>query len=188
MMNLRLNFLPENEIKKIKIISLIYWLKNFFINLFFILIIYNIFLLLLSIVLMEQQNLLSQRSLEISQGHTHINKEIEEINKQLISLNKAGGNFGLLTPRFWTIISSTPINIYLKNLNLSLDQNTKITLNGIAKDRDSLLKFEDTLQSISWVENVMLPTSQLLQKENIAFSIELTTKPPSSTEYPLLIE
>ncbi len=183
MMMLNLNFLPENFRKGLKLTAWIAWFKNIMRSALIVLLAFNVFLLLIYVVLSEQASLLVKRSEELSQSYSFYNQEVEGINEKINTVNQAGSNFGLLTPRFWTIISTVPGNIQLKNLGLSLEQSNRLTLSGVAESREALLEYEQTLKKINWVEDTLLPTSQLLQKENINFSIELKTKTPSPEEY-----
>lgn len=182
-MMLNLNFLPQKLYRNLKLYALLAWVKSVLRSSIIILFAFDTFLLLIYFVLSEQTAMLEKRADELNQSYTYYNQRVEMINRHIAAVNQAGSNYGLLTPRFWSIISTLPGNIQLKNLNLSLEQNNRVVLNGIAESREALLQYEQILGKISWVEKVYLPTSQLLQKDNINFSIEISAKPPTPDEY-----
>lgn len=148
-----------------------------------ILTVFVAFLTLMYFVLVEQADMLSRRSHEIGQSYTYYNQEVGAINKNIDMVTAAGRDFGLLTPRFWTIVNSLPGDIQLKSVSLTMENAKTLTIGGVAKSRDALLNYEKVLQKLPWVTKTMLPTSQLLQKTDINFLIDISTKPPSAEEY-----
>lgn len=182
-MVLNLDLLPKDYQSQIKSMAQLAWVKSVLRCLVTGLTIYNAFLGLLYFVISEQAGILQKRASEISQGYSFYNQEVETISQKTDKVNRAGSDYGTLTPRFWLLLEELPDNIKLKNLSLSLENNRKILLAGVATNRQALLDFEQTLLKIPWVEETALPKSQLLPKEDINFTIDVTVNPPAINEY-----
>lgn len=169
-MILNLNLMSQNKKRELLILTRINLIKKFFIYSFYILFVFFSFLLIFYYNLDQQLISLSQNRSLINNSFAEYNQEVKELNKDIININVAGEHYQELTPKFFELIESAPQNIRLTSLSLSLDKKA-IFLPGIAKDRDSLLAYEELLKKISWIKNVEIPKSQLLQKENIIFNI-----------------
>lgn len=183
MMVLNLNFLPKEKYNDIKTIMSLGWINNVLRCAAVIQVIFIAFLALMYLVLAEQADMLARRSHEIGQSYTYYNQEVGAINKQIDMVTVAGRNFGLLTPRFWAIVNSLPGDIQLKNISLTMENPKSMAIGGVAKSRDALLNYERELKKLPWVTKTVLPTSQLLQKTDINFVIEIDTNPPAQEEY-----
>jgi len=179
-MNLNLNFLPQKNRRDIITVSWLGLALNVIRSTVFALIIFDAFLVLLWYAIDEQNAVLTRQSNESVGNSAFYGQEIAYINKKISALSQAGSSFGMLTPRFYTIIDNLPADIKLRNLNVGLDQSASMMLAGTAKTRDSMIAYAEELQKISWIESVVLPKSLLLQKENIDFNLEITLKPIST--------
>ena len=51
-----------------------------------------------------------------------------------------------------------------------------LVITGTALTRSALLRYQDTLNGISWITQVETPASQLFQKENINFEFRAKLK------------
>jgi Fimbrial assembly protein (PilN) len=183
MMVLNLNFLPKEKFNDIKTMMSLGWINNVLRCGAVLLVIFAAFLTLIYFVLTEQADMLARRSHEISQSYTYYNQEVGVINKNIDMVSTAGRDFGLLTPRFWAIADSLPGDIQLKSIALTIENANTMAISGVAKSRDALIYYEKELQKLPWVTKTVLPTSQLLQKTDINFVIEISTTPPSPEEY-----
>jgi hypothetical protein len=177
MMNLNLNFLPQKNHRDIKIVSWLGLTLNILRSAAFALVIFDAFLFLLWFALSEQNGVLTRQSNESIGNSAVYGQEIEYINKKIGILSQAGSNFGALTPRFYEIMNNLPADIKLKNISIGLDDTTSMIFAGTAKTRDALIAYAEELRKISWVSSVALPTSLLLQKDNIDFSLDIALKP-----------
>jgi hypothetical protein len=182
MMNLNLNFLPQKNRRDIITMSWLGLALNVLRSTIFAFIIFDAFLTLLWLAIDEQNAVLTRQSNESVGNSAFYGQEIEYINKKISAMSQAGGDFGVLTPRFYEVIDNLPSDIKLKSLNVGLDQSTSMTLSGTAKTRDALIAYAEDLKEISWVETVVLPKSLLLQKENIDFNLDIALKPISATK------
>lgn len=181
-MNLNLNFLPQKNHRDIKIVSWLGLILNILRSAAFALIIFDAFLVLLWLALNEQNDVLTRQSNESIGNSAVYGQEIEYINKKISVLSQAGSNFGALTPRFYGIMDNLPADIKLKNISIGIDDSTSMIFAGTAKTRDALIAYAEELRKISWVASVDLPTSLLLQKDNIDFSLNIVLKPLGSVE------
>lgn len=173
MMTLNLNFLPEKEQKNIKTASLISWGVNVFKITLFLFILFNGFLFLINFLLSEQVSMLAKRSEEVNKNYFFYNQEVTNINEQLKHINMAATNYSILTPYLHELINTLPGEIQLKSIILDAKTGGISAISGIATDRNALLNYKEILENIDWITYFDLPTSQLIQKENINFNIIL---------------
>lgn len=171
-MILNLNLLPKNKKKELIILTRINLVKNFLNNSFYLLLIFLCFLTIFYYNLNQQLNNLNQSKSLVDNSFVEYNKEIRQLNQSIKNINVAGQNYQELTPKFLDLLQTVPSNIKISSFSLSLDKKA-LFLPGVAKDRDALLSYETLLKNISWIKNVDIPKSQLLQKENISFNIGL---------------
>ena len=170
MMILNLNLMPQIKKRELSLLTRINLIKNFFMQTFNLLLVFLCFLLIFYYNLDQQlENLNKSRSL-VNNSFVEYNKEIRALNKNISSINIAGQHYHELTPKFLQLVETVPENIKLSSVSLALDKKA-LFIPGIAKDRDALLNYGDTLRKIPWIKNVDIPKSQLLQKENISFNI-----------------
>ncbi|PIT88586.1 MAG: hypothetical protein COU29_02300 [Candidatus Magasanikbacteria bacterium CG10_big_fil_rev_8_21_14_0_10_36_32] len=181
MMILNLNLLSESRKKEICLFARLGVLKTLLIYAALILILLLLFLPLINLLLSEQLNNLVGNSSLIGSGHGTYNHRVLEINTKIKNINLAGGQFSLLTPRLLEIINTTPPDIQLKYITLNLTS-TELALPGTALTREALLNYEQILKKTTWVENIDLPKSQLLQKKDVPFQIKLKITLPKIEE------
>jgi len=172
-MILNLDFLPAKDKKNIKIVSLLSWGINVSKISLFLLILFNGFLFLINFLLNEQVSMLAKRSEEINKNYFFYNQEVAHINEQLKNINTAASNYSILTPYLHELISTLPGEVQLKSIVLDAKSGGTSAISGIATDRNALLNYKKTLENIDWINHFDLPTSQLIQKENINFNIVL---------------
>ncbi len=175
MMPIHLNFLKDEDRRVVKTVAFAAWIRNVMRCLFIILIIFDGFLGLIYFLFFDQVKIINQLSMDSGQRYAFYNEEIRKINDRAEQLNLAGKNFGLLTSRFWSIINSVPQDIKITGITLDIND-FSINIPGTAKTRDALIAYEARLAALPWVEKTYLPTSQLLQKNDVTFQIQLTIK------------
>lgn len=176
-MTLNLNFLPDRDKKNLITTTRLCWCVNVLKITLFLIFIFNGFVFLINFLLAEQISMLNKRNDEVSKNYFFYNQEVNNINEQLSRIIKATHNYSIITPRLSEIINTLPNEIQLKNLVLSLEKSDQILISGIAKNRETLLNYKNILEKISWVNSTELPTSQLMQKENINFNMVLNVEP-----------
>ena len=175
MMILNLNLMPKTKKRELLILTRINLIKNFFMQAFNLLFIFLCFLLIFYYNLNQQLDSLNKSRSLVNNSFLEYNKEIVNLNKNIEDINIAGEHYQELTPNFLELLKSTPANIKLSSISMDLDKKA-LFLPGVAKNREALLSFEESLEKISWIKNVDIPKSQLLQKENISFNIGIEVK------------
>lgn len=101
----------------------------------------------------------------------HERNEITQLNKTLKRVKSIQDEY---IP--WTIIItqlSTRINQDIAISRLEIHNDGRMTLNGIAKTRESLLRLQEDLQKSGYVEPFDLPYDILFERENIPFTLSL---------------
>ena len=127
------------------------------------------------IILIDEFNSLAQNSIEIGRDYSTYNGEVRRVNKILRAVEESANGYFPLTPKILEIISTTPSHIKINTLDI--DRITKkITIYGTARTRADLLSYQDILKKIPWMVPTAMPTTQLLQKENINLEYKTTLK------------
>ncbi|MEK9152242.1 MAG: PilN domain-containing protein [Patescibacteria group bacterium] len=70
-----------------------------------------------------------------------------------------------------------PAGVHLETL--AVGAHSAITLSGTAETRDDLLTFEERLKSAPFLSKVESPLSNILQKKNVKFEIQVTYRVPA---------
>jgi Tfp pilus assembly protein PilN len=140
----------------------------------------EIFLILVSIMamaLLASQVMLEEHFSSLTSGASSIaneqgpaRRQIRLINKLLRDTNTVQKEFIPWSMRMVDIASSTPKEIVLTSVTFT-ESNKNVSLSGIAQTRESLLAYEQILETLSFMGNVETPLSGLTQKENITFTI-----------------
>lgn len=176
MMQIHLNFLHKNEQAEIKKAVILAWFRHVLSFILAAAIIFNGFLLLIFFIFKDQVQTVTRISSDSSQRYASYSEEVAKINEQAKQLSIAGESFSLLSQRFRLLANSVPSDIKITSLVLTLND-TMLTLPGTAKTREALIKYNDELAKLPWVEKTVLPKSQLLIKENVSFQIQIFLKP-----------
>lgn len=114
-------------------------------------------------------------------------KRIKEIEVSIAELNQSSAELlALIGENYdWTQVldvlnNTTPKEITLVNVSAipAVDNNTSITskwtisISGLSNNRESIIKFMESLRADSILQNVKLPVESLEDEENISFVIE----------------
>lgn len=175
-MPIHLNFLKTEDRQSVRTVAVLAWFRNVMRCLLITLIVFDGFLGLIFFLFHDQVKIINQLASDSGQRYAYYNEEIRKINDHVAQLNLAGKNFGLLTSRFWLIVDSVPQDIKISGIILDINDST-MNIPGVAKTRDALIAYEKRLAALPWVEKTNLPKSQLIQKEDVVFQIQLTIKP-----------
>lgn len=146
----------------------------------------------LSVILFGAKLILKQKLAEaqeqinlINSSQTTANNTISEVNRKIDLLSKAQKKFIPWSAILKAITDTIPAGITIDTLDLS-DSDTKVEIRGRANSRDALLLLEDNLKKASFASDVFLPLSNLLQRNDIDFSLTFTLDIPmvlTETEY-----
>lgn len=174
-MKIYLDLLPDNrkkEIRRKKTFRSILKGEALFLLpvVLFILILLNIYY----VIVLQRNSLVNENSLQQSQSKYQQLGIYQEEFKQVNSLSQALGKIqsGHLhwTNLFQNLSEATPDNIQISNLST---KNYTVFLVGKAKTRDDLLNFKNKLEESSCFQNINVPLSDLVVKDNVDFQIDL---------------
>lgn len=169
-MRLDINLLPDHKKNKLeKLINYIF-IKELLELILLICVFLAILFLLSTIAVQDQFNNLTQSALLINKDFSSQNQEIKNTNIAIKKLNLASANFNTIGDKLVNFIQTVPNDIIISSLEIDR-QNGTFIISGVAKTRDTLLTYQDNLKKIEWLKNVVAPTSQLFEKENISFEI-----------------
>lgn len=170
MLALHLNLLPPS--KKTKLQTLVHYL---FIKELLEIIIFTIAVLATAellgwLVLTESLRGLAESSLLVNGVLSKQNESVKQLNKVIKQVTKAGEGYSPITPKLLELISRMPNDIQLNTISIQRSDHT-VALSGIATTREALLRYQNAMDNIPWLEKIPAPTSQLLQKEHVQFEL-----------------
>ena len=107
----------------------------------------------------ELNNLIQKTKTEIDNYHTKTNQSIKEIKQR---------------DDYWVYLNQInlllPEKIYYSKIVMEAD---KISLEGMAKNRDDLVSFKEALEQIELFKEVEMPISNFTSQEDVSFKISL---------------
>lgn len=99
--------------------------------------------------------------------------KFSEINSKLSKISDVSSGQIYWSELFLKLNDTVPDDVEISGLST---KNFSVSLAGKAKTRDDLLLFKDNLSQEECFENVNLPLSNLVSKEDIVFQIDLEIK------------
>ena len=170
MLPTRLNLLSSRKRNHLQKMIFFQFTRNILEMTLFVLCISGIALLGGRSVLQNHFSDLTSQIAMTTNKYADTNKKIQEINKTLLTTEKIQKKYFLWTPIISEISSKIPNNIVITHLNV--DKKNKIaTFTGKAPTREDLLKLQEQLETLSFIDTIEIPISSLTEKENIPFSI-----------------
>jgi Tfp pilus assembly protein PilN len=175
-----LNLLPSQKKQEIQTIEIFSLLKNLIILILFITIIIAILLLLAKLSLQNffndvvDNNTLTTRNIKI------YNEDINDFNQKLNAVEKIQADYLRWSQIIIALTQLIPNNTVVTDLTINKE---KIVILGLAKNRQDLLNLKNNLENSDILKNVVIPLENLLQKENISFSIKADIKSESLKTY-----
>lgn len=100
-----------------------------------------------------------------------LNRDIRTINQALTRLAYITKDVDYWSPRITDIITHTPSGIRFNTLTIGEDD--KVTIQGVAQTRDDLAKFRDELGTSKQVARINLPLQYFVEQERVEFTIEI---------------
>ena len=89
--------------------------------------------------------------------------------------NKVQKEYKSITALIPDTTKAVPTGVVLNILQIN-PENKTIVLGGAADTRDNLLRLEENIKKIEWIQSTDLPLSQLIKKDKISFSLSATMK------------
>ncbi len=168
----RLNLLSPEKMKRLSFLSNFQFIKNILEFFLIIISVSGIVLLGGQLVLEDFSNELDITLNSLQGQHAGTNKQIRDINTTLTSIDKIQKEFEPISHLIPELAAVIPNEILLKTI--SIDNGSKIVLiGGYSPTRESLLGLQESLSTLSWIDGVEIPISQLTEKENINFSFQV---------------
>lgn len=177
-MKIFLDLLPKQrklEIRRKKIFRMILRTEFLFLlPLFiFIIVLFNIFYL----VSIDRKTLESAqqntRSQDKYQELSTYEEKFKQVNENSSLLLKLGAGHLHWTTVFEKLNSMLPNGVVISDFST---KNYKILLLGVSKNREVLLNFKSELEKDACFENINVPLSNLVVKENIDFQMDFSIK------------
>ena len=112
-----------------------------------------------------------------SDGADDAATEIQRLNAYLKRIDGITADAAAWSDRLAEFGRAVPAGIQLQNVSFS--PSSKINIIGLAAHRDDLLLLQERLARLSYVKEVSSPLSNLFQKKDVKFEINMTVKPPT---------
>lgn len=107
-----------------------------------------------------------------------INTEIAEVNRKIEILNSGRSEHLVVSEVVKKLMAIRPATIKISGIMYDPGVNERIMLTGVARDRESLASFIDTLHKDNTFNTVNLPISSYVKSKDIDFSIALERNVP----------
>jgi len=174
-----LSFLPQNN-RKVIIKEYLSRVFVVFLQFLSVSVVVLIFLFVPSAIFSKYKNKTVNNQLESIKAES-MNKNqdptelIKKINAMVSILFDDKSSTIPMTDMIEKIISLKNKNIQISNISISKNEkgSENITLSGVAKTRDDLTDFNNSLKSDGFFASVDLPISALIKNTNAQFSIKL---------------
>lgn len=175
-----INLLPKKEIKRLKLLKLHSFLFSSILLLsgFAVLV---IFLFLGSDLLLRRNlgRINQQLENKMQEGDApsflELKNKIDQLNQTLEQVARLQTNHIRLSPSLIELSRLVPPELSLTSLKI-YRQEGYAEIAGIAKRRDKLLEFQDSIEKSDFFEAVESPLSNLTSKENIEFQLRFKIK------------
>ncbi len=165
-----LNIISRELKKEINAKAIYVSFKNLLALIFIILIFYAIALLVCLLILQIHFTKTVKDTTLLVRRTENYTTEVRQINNLIINTETIQADFVA-----WSYLLEylqTLSNENIKISNIGVDKGEKaIALTGVAATRDSLLQLKETLEQSNYFSEINLPIKNLLERENINFSI-----------------
>ncbi len=177
-MKIKINLLPQNKKEEIARVSLFHAILGWELTILFIMSLVIVFLFGVDHLLKLNLQLVSESkdsAFSNAQYETvkYYENKFSEINSKLSKISGITRGQIYWSELFLKLNGAAPDNIEISGLSTN---NFSVSLAGEAKTRDDLLLFEDNLSKNDCFENINLPLSNLVSKDNVVFQMDLEIK------------
>lgn len=170
---INLNLLSTKEKDRIKLKKNFLLTKNviFVISLALIIIIISLLStrIILNIYAKDfEKTLENEKNLLSTTKRASLEKSTKELNTQLNMISYIQKEYVKWSKILIDSAKVVPNGVKINSLELNKN-NKKVTILGLAKNREVLLEFQNNLKNLNYFANITSPLSNLLTKENIEF-------------------
>ncbi|MFA4818041.1 MAG: PilN domain-containing protein [Parcubacteria group bacterium] len=178
-MKIKLNLIPPAKREEIEKAKKVRTVLRWEFGLVFIMVIFLAMLFSISYILQINLNMaennagLNGQDVERIKQISDFDAQIKKINVKMSEILKIQSGQLYWTNFFEKLNSSVPVEIIITSI---ATDNYKAAVSGKARDRDILITFKENLEKSGCFDEVNLPLSSLVARENVDFSIALTIK------------
>lgn len=167
---LKLNIIP-NSIKRERTISSYYLsIKDLLYIILIIVFVYAIFFSILLIILQLHFNETISQTSGIIKKAENFNKKISNINQTINNTTDIQKDFVNWIEFYQFLSNNTPEGISLYQVNISKEKES-LSISGRAETREKLIQLKESLENSKFLENIDFPVKNLLEKNDINFTI-----------------
>lgn len=127
-------------------------------------------LLVVKLLMQNSFNLAVAQSALITQEYGALNQRVYAENERIKFLVSVQKKITAWSPKLAAITALTPKGVELYSLNI-IRAPSEVQISGQAKTRDDLLAYKQRLEASFLLKEVNLPIENLLEAENVNFSI-----------------
>lgn len=106
----------------------------------------------------------------VSKQHAETNQRVNAVNAFLKQADSVQSSYMLFTPFLQSLTEQIPSGIRLTELTVRPGEKG-VVMRGIADTRETLLALQQALVGLPFLHNVEIPLSDLVQKEQVTFSL-----------------
>ncbi len=123
---------------------------------------------------------LAGTTIKVAESEEELRQSIDDINKKLLVFSGKKDPLVFSRDVLTEIITRSNNELSLTSFSMSQDKDKKgvekttLSVGGISRNREALIKFEKALKEQQRFKNVAVPVSNLVQGSNIAFTIQFT--------------
>lgn len=165
-----LNLLSHEKKEELKFRKIYSIGKDFTFVIFIFAILISIMLSIANIILVNTFNNTVSNSYLLGNSDHSFKKELNEVNKTLAGIKKIQSGFKEYDDLLLEITGYMPKNVSLSYLSIDSLSN-KVSFKGHALLRENLLELKNNLENSDIFKNIESPVANLLEKENINFTI-----------------
>lgn len=173
MIPIRLNLLSSEKQKHLKKTLHYQFIKSIFEITLIFACIGGMVLMGSQIILQDYFNELTSQITATKNQYSQTNLEIRDINKTIKEVKKIQEGYINWASLINEITKILPDEVILNALNIEAT-NKKIDMSGKAATRENLLELQKRAEKSEFVSSIEIPLSQLVEKENIDFSISVS--------------
>lgn len=163
-----LNLLAPGKKQELQLKRLYQIIKNLIILTLLVTIATAIILLLTKMVLQNHFNDVVEQTTLTTKNVQIFNKDIKDFNKYVKAIDNIQNNYIPWFPFLTQFLNLAPQEIQIYNIDIKEEI---MLITGLAKNRSELLKFKENLDQSDLFIKIDIPLENLLQKENVKFTI-----------------
>ncbi len=177
-MKIGINLLPPNKKEEVRIAEKFRSILGWELVILLMVVMFFGFIFSINYLLNINLRLISDGKINEANGAQYdtikyYESKFSEINTKMAKISSITNGQIYWSTLFSKLNNAVPDNVEISGLST---KNYSLSLAGKAKTREDLLVFKDNLEKEDCFENVDLPLSDLVSKEDIAFQIDLDIK------------